>query len=152
MHHHYRDIRDRIAQPPVWWDENAVPRYCPFGPREVANIYAIECALVEIACQNCGSRFLVAWSRGAHILLPVQPYVIVSEKFDPVTFHYGDPPNAGCCASGPTMNSEPLRVVECWQRDSRHEWERDHSREGSIAGGDPIGGGDEFLGGGDGEC
>ena len=54
--------------------------------------------------------------------------------------HYGDPPNSQCCAAGPTMNSEPHRVVEFWKRRSFNEtwkphellWERDHSLETDI--------------------
>ena len=114
MNQAYADITERISEPPRWWDECAVPRYCAFTPRAVANIYAVEVALVEIACQNCGTRFLVAWSRGDFV---IDGAVQETKPFDPQTFHYGDPPNAGCCAAGPTMNCNDLRVLECWRRD-----------------------------------
>ena len=42
MNTEYDDIRALIAEPPRWWDEFAVPRYCDFHPRRAANIYARE--------------------------------------------------------------------------------------------------------------
>lgn len=116
MNHHYADIRRRIAEPPKWWDENAVPRYCDFGPDAVANIYARQVVLAEIACQACGARFLVAFSQAhAYDFLRGEQVPTLAEQVRGGTLHYGDPPNDGCCLSGPTMNSEPLRVVEFWQ-------------------------------------
>lgn len=108
MNESYEDITSRIPDPPKWWDENAVPRYCGFSPRRVANIYANEVALARIACQRCGREFLVCFSQrwfgslfGRH----------------PDSLHYGDPPNMGCCEAGPTMNSELREVVGAWRRD-----------------------------------
>ena len=137
MNHHYADIRDRISEPPIWFDEAAVPRYCPFTPEETANIYAKECALVEIACQDCGTRFLVAFSYH-----PMDD-MLKEERFRGGTLadsvregriHYGDPPNVLCCLAGPTMNSEPIRVVEFWQRggENRFDWERVPDLERAI--------------------
>ena len=40
MHQHYKDILDRIAEPPVWFDEHGVPRFGDFSPRNLSNIYA----------------------------------------------------------------------------------------------------------------
>jgi hypothetical protein len=62
MHTTYADILDRINEPPKWFDEHAVPRYCDFAPREVAYIYAQEAVLVLIHCQNCKAGFRVAFS------------------------------------------------------------------------------------------
>jgi len=45
MLQHYEDILSRIAEPPRWFDEQGVPRYCEFAPHCIANIYADECAL-----------------------------------------------------------------------------------------------------------
>ena len=119
MHHHYADIRGRIAEEPKWWDEYAVPRYCDHGPDEVANIYAREVVFVGIECQNCRAPFLVAFSWS-----PWPDRKPLSERIQ--TLHYGDPPNAGCCAAGPTMNSEAKRIVEFWrkQREAPWDWER----------------------------
>lgn len=45
----------------------------------------------------------------------------VSQK----TIHYGDPPNYGCCPAGATMNSDPLRILQFWQRS---KYDRDFKR------------------------
>lgn len=37
----YDDILNRITDPPLWWDEHAVPRFVPFEPKYMANIYVI---------------------------------------------------------------------------------------------------------------
>lgn len=129
MHHHYSDIRSRIAEAPKWWDEQAVPRYCDFGPDETADIYVKECALVEIKCQSCGTPFRVAFSWNDHEFWHGEDKVHV-KLIPPMTLervkqlHYGDPPNAGCCDSGPTMNSEPQRVLEFWRKDDHFKWVR----------------------------
>lgn len=114
MHHHYRDIRDRIAEPPKWWDESAVPRWSDFAPNEGANIYAEEIALLRIRCQNCGHEFDVAMSTCAMDRAFKRPSLEAMIRDGSI--HYGDPPNAGCCPSGPTMNSEPVRVLQFWRR------------------------------------
>lgn len=131
MNNNYADIRDRIAEPPRWWDEHAVPRYSEFGNLEVANIYADEIALVKITCQGCGRPFHVAFStdcmekfeNGGRTLA-----ALIREK----GLHYGDPPNVGCCAAGPTMNSEPRRVLEYWRRKAAFDWVRDPALEVDI--------------------
>jgi len=120
MHHHYRDIIDRIDERPKWWDEDGVPRYCEFGPDEGAHIYANEIALLEIRCQNCHTHFKVAISNTPGNFGPKGFHWSPNEMENALRkgngLHYGDPPNAGCCASGPTMNSEPIRVLEFWRR------------------------------------
>ena len=134
MNHHFEDIRSRIAEEPQWWDEHAVPRYCPFAPNEVADIYAVEVALVRIECQACGTAFKVAFSWGRYVMGRNEDGTVwckTHPPIDPRTLHYGDPPNAGCCASGPTMNSEPQRVLEWWRRDYC-EWQRVPENEVAI--------------------
>lgn len=117
MHHHYSDIRSRIAEAPTWFDEHAVPRYCAFAPDEVANIYARQVALVDIACQGCGARFLVAFSWSDMEFVRGVPRTRVPLTPDDARgLHYGDPPNVGCCPTGPTMNCDDLRVVEFWRK------------------------------------
>lgn len=134
MRHHYADICSRISETPRWYDEHAVPRYCAFSPREVADVYAVEVALVGIKCQSCGHPYRVAFSWQRHALgrnedgtvwLKNQPPI------DPTTLHYGDPPN-GCCASGATMNSELQRVLEWWRRVD-FKWLRVPENEVDIA-------------------
>jgi hypothetical protein len=39
----------------VYWDE-----FYHEAPHRIANIYARECALLAIECQNCGRPFIVA--------------------------------------------------------------------------------------------
>lgn len=121
MHHHYKDIRDRIAEPPKWFDEEAVPRYCDFSPNQKASIYADEVALVLIACQVCERRFKVALSRSSfHSCPTIEAYIRDG------SLHYGDPPNVECCPAGATMNCDDLKVLEYWRlnRQGGYEWER----------------------------
>ena len=130
MHHDYADIRAKIAEPPTWWDEYAVPRYCPFAPNQVANIYAEHVALVWIACQNCGAAFRVAMSGANDGMSGVNdgPVTDLRPRIADGTLHYGDPPNTGCCLSGPTMNCRDLKVEEFWSRERDEnnwpEWRR----------------------------
>jgi hypothetical protein len=134
MLHHYNDITSRIDSPPKWYDENGVPRYCDFAPDQTADIYVDEAALVEIGCQNCGREFLVAFSRkraDLGRLMRNQPYVTLAADIRANRVHYGDPPNAGCCPSGPTMNCDDRRVIEYWRRDG-FDWTRDPSLEISL--------------------
>lgn len=121
MRHHFNDIRSRIAEPPQWWDEDGVPRYCEFGPREVSNIYAKACALVLIACQECRTEYRVAFAWAWNWTDRQGPPRTVEAVRQ---LHYGDPPNA-CenCASGATMNCDDVRVLEFWRQD-KFEWVR----------------------------
>lgn len=140
MNHDYRDIRSKIAEEPQWFDENAVPRYMPFSPYLLSNIYAREGALVEIACQVCQTRFKVAFSRSSSMddiraqALGHKP-CLLADQIVAKTIHYGDPPNVGCCPAGPTMNSDPLRVLEYWRRDgtTNLNWRREPALEVDIS-------------------
>lgn len=143
MHASYDDIMSRIATPPIWFDENAVPRYCDFNPERSASIHIGEIALVEVTCQACGKPFLVALSSVNF------GQSSVSLAIRSRTLHYGDPPrhgagHAGSCV-GNTMNSEPRRVREYWHRHDRRylagsritdlayfDWARDSSFEVDI--------------------
>jgi hypothetical protein len=123
MLHHYEDIRSRIAEPPKWWDESGVPRWCEFGPGETANIYRSEVALLLIACQGCGQEFKVAMSAtyGRELVDGTWCDEPLANAVRKLEIHYGDPPNVDCCAAGPSMNSEPQRVLEFWGRDDGHD-------------------------------
>ena len=128
MHHHYDDIIKAVGVAPTWWQEEGVPRFCEFTPDVSSNIYADEVALVEIACQSCDTRFNVAFNTSA--ASRVQQALIGNSNIENVDFDalrlssliasgdlfYGDPPNTGCCAAGPTMTSETIRVIEYWHR------------------------------------
>ncbi len=114
MNRHYDDILDRIPEPPAWFDEHAVPRWGAFAPNRAANIYADEAVLMEIHCQGCGVPFLVCLTSDR---MTAREGHTLAEAVAARELHYGDPPNIACCAAGPTMNSEPKRVVEFWRRD-----------------------------------
>lgn len=131
MHNDYADILERIPEPPLWWDEYGVPRYCAFAANRMGYVYAREAVLFEIACQACGRQFRVALSSGK------APSIADAVRHHEL--HYGDPPNVGCCAAGHTMNSVPLRVLEYWRRDrtTGFAWERDRSLEVVIKADEP---------------
>jgi hypothetical protein len=151
---HYEDILSRIGEPPRWFDEQGVPRYCEFAPRHIANIYADECALLAIECQSCARPFLVALDAGTanrHVLGKGRgqetPWRTLADIIRSHEIHYGDPPNVDCCGVGHTQNSTPRRVLEYWERIQetyidpasglrairgwRH-WQRDYSLEIEI--------------------
>jgi hypothetical protein len=130
VHNDYSDIRALTKEEPKWFDEHAVPRYCDFHPKEIADIYADECCLLMIQCQGCQARFKVAisqnkWSMawGGHEKLDI------SERIAKEYIGFGDPPNVGCCPAGPTMTSDTIAVLEYWKRESCREWERDKNFE-----------------------
>ena len=132
MKANYKDILDRIAEEPIWFDEAGVPRYCDFSPNEISNIYAKEVALVEIACQNCGTRFnvAIAYDPMADLITPwkdMQFTMVDSIKGGGIG--YGDPPNIWCCPPGPTMSSDTIRVIEFWYKNKDLSWERDPKLE-----------------------
>jgi hypothetical protein len=136
MYADYKDIRSRINEPPQWFDENAVPRYCTFHPSCLASIYAKEGVLAEITCQQCRNEFFVAFSE-----LNMWQLIVATKNRTERTLadlirskelHYGDPPNIGCCHGGETMNSAPRRVIEYWRRTPQMVWERDSSLEIDI--------------------
>ena len=129
MNHHYQDITDKLGAP-KWWDENAVPRYCEFHPDARARVYANEVVFIEIHCQNCGTPFYVAMSRGKLDIL-IGNRQSLADEIVKRTIHFGDPPNSGCCPAGPTMNSIPIKVLQYWRRDNL-EWHRDSTFEIEI--------------------
>ncbi len=127
----YTDIRKRIDDPILWFDENAVPRYDPFHPRLI-NTYADEAVLYQIACQDCGTRFMVAESDGSIKRMlakrSVMKHDYLADDIRGKRLHYGDPPNIGCCPAGPTMNSEFIGIIEYWVCKD-FEWQRDPTLE-----------------------
>ena len=137
MHNYYKDIVSRIDEPPQWFDENAVPRYGSFHPGKVANIYTNEAALVEIACQSCGTRFKVAFVNGMSDdvadAIARRPHRRIAEKIRDRTIHYGDPPNMLCCEFGASENSRKLQVLEYWSRSPSSDWARDRALEINLA-------------------
>lgn len=124
----YRDILMRIPARPIWWDEYGVPRYEPFTPDTTANIYAKTAVLFLIECQACQREFNVCLSE-SQISVYQRNGRTFADDIAERTLHYGDPPNLGCCAAGPSMNSVPRRTLEFWHRPSL-KWERNPDLEG----------------------
>lgn len=117
----YYDIRNRIVQPPLWYDSNGVPRYDPFSPEDVPDIYANEAAMVRIKCQSCGQHFDVGLQMSA---LEHGPRLadLIRVRY----LSYGDPPHHGC--GGDSMSSEEISVVEYWVR-AGFDWIRNSEWE-----------------------
>jgi peptidoglycan/xylan/chitin deacetylase (PgdA/CDA1 family) len=130
MKRRYADILDRIPEEPQWFDEHAVPRFCAFAPDRIADIYAEETALVEIACQSCDHRFPVAFSLGRmeKLLHKARP---LEERVRERSIGFGDPPNIECCPAGPTMTADAVRVIEFWSKKS-FDWKRRPELEISL--------------------
>jgi len=123
MHASYHDILSRISDPPLWWDQNGVPRFDPFQPCLCPDIYAEVVVLLEIACQDCEEHFCVEMHYG--IFTPM------SDTRHPKMLHYGDPPRHGPHCIGETMNCDDLRVLEVWKRGSSlNGWDRCVDLEG----------------------
>jgi hypothetical protein len=135
MNNCYEDILQLTEREPIWFDEYAVPRFCEFSPKAIANIYADECALVLIQCQECHTEFQVAFSESKvniHKLL-IQKALgrkmgTLAESIRSHAIHYGDPPNIGCCGAGATMNCDDIKVLQYFRR-SRFDWKRDKRLE-----------------------
>jgi len=119
MRESYDDIRSRIAESPVWYDQNGAPRYGTFTYKGCPNVYAVEIVLLRIACQACGQQFDVEMSGD-----------IFSRLGNPKELHYGDPPIHECV--GDTMNCDDLAVLEVWYRSGTGDWERHSKLEGMI--------------------
>jgi hypothetical protein len=129
----YDDIISRLG-PPLWYDDNGTPRYEAFAVG-FCNVYDDHIALLEVACQLCDQRFVVA--SGYHSdrdRPPVLPHVEADNQSDPWfaagDFDYGDPPRHDDHA-GETMNSVPIRILEFWIRSSARglPWNREPKYE-----------------------
>lgn len=129
MRNHYRDILARIPEPPIWFDDRGVPRYEPFAPVDLADIYADEAALAEVACQGCGRLFRVALTNAF-----ADRGFSLGDAIRLRQAGYGDPPNVGCCDAGPAMTSDLRSVLEYWSRESEigFGWYRDPTLEGPV--------------------
>lgn len=121
MHTGYEDILSRIDVAPRWWDEHAVPRFCAFSPDQIADIYADECVLLLIECQDCHKPYKVCMSISAISKMMSRMDFNYKMRTSVEThryLYYGDPPNAceeDCCA-GATMSSVSIRILEFWER------------------------------------
>ena len=122
----YRDILDRIPEPPLWWLDG-VPRYEPFKPYSTS-VYAGEALLVQAKCQVCSKPFtlgLYSWSN--------RPEFRKELEETGGLMGIGDPPSHDCTGPGNSMNSVPMRILEFWERVApAREWERVTSLEGEL--------------------
>lgn len=129
----YNDIKSRIDEKPIWYDENGVPRYDAFSPDMCPDVYAYEVILVSISCQFCNKPFLVELSWNPHSEIRSIAKRVAEwkqrkgedkDRWPPV--HYGDPARHGC--TGDTMNCVDLGIKEFWKRggleDSTYDWVR----------------------------
>lgn len=138
MNAKFEDIRSRINEEPTWHDSNGTPRYGKFHPDLCPNIYADEVVLVEIACQECGKKFMVEmhYERThagvqAHLfgkdkefqaMEYLAPFSENLKRYPDFVPHYGDPPCHGDgCHAGDTMNCDDIRIVELWRK-NRNPW------------------------------
>lgn len=121
----YSDILDLSPTRPLWWDEQAVPRFCQFAPDKVANFYATEAALLLISCVfNPIHHFVVAASG------PRRSGRTLADEIRDGSFRYGDPPRIAECRDGDTT-AHPIRVLQYWRQDwtPLPRWFRDPSLE-----------------------
>jgi hypothetical protein len=125
----YTDILDKIPEPPQWWDEHRVPRYVEFAPHRIADIYAQEAGLAEIACFGCLTIYKLACSsldfeaheRGG------TPLADAIRRGD---LQLCDPPNPGCCRDGPSTGCYNLKILQYWSRQvPGRGWTRDPTLE-----------------------
>jgi hypothetical protein len=119
----YEDLFALTTVEPTFFQKGGVPRWGTFEPGRSTDVYAVEAATMEISCQGCDARFHVLMERRSH----GEPKTLAERILDG-SIHYGDPPNVGCCPSGPSMNSEPVRILGYWSR-SDWQWKRDPSLE-----------------------
>jgi len=130
MRQEYADIKNNIAMEPWWYDEEGVPRYTLFSPKMLCNIYAVECAFLEVECQSCGRKFFVAVSEDAR-------HEWLSDCIKAGFIHYGDPPFHrvdGLPCGGTTMNAITTEILKFWARESEpfqpSRWVRKEDLEG----------------------
>jgi hypothetical protein len=109
----YHDIISRISDPPTWWDEWAVPRYCAFEPTRCSDIHADEAVLIAIECQCCGRPYLKAYTQGGWARGNRKDRWLRDDIRDD-SLVGGDPPNY--CCSGTSMSATLKRVIEYWGR------------------------------------
>lgn len=119
----YDDLLSLTGRKPSFFQAEGVPRWADFQPGDSTSPYAVDCAIVEIACQLCDMRF--------HVLMEStsRDRTTVEEQIRTSTLAYRDPPNVGCCPGGPSTTSETVRVIEYWRRQRTFTWERDGTLE-----------------------
>lgn len=123
MNRSYEDLMSLTPARPSFFQKDGVPRWGTFQPGVSTDVYAVEAVVMEISCQSCDGRFHVLMERRSH-----GDPTTLAQRIADGSIHYGDPPNVDCCLGGPSMNSEPVRILEYWSRE-RMDWTRDPSLE-----------------------
>lgn len=138
MKPNYYDIIEKLGEP-LWWDEHGVPRYTDFRPHLKSRIIADYVAFMEVACQDCGRVFKVAYSIDSRqYRLFYEREVQLPTPNDVGSFHYGDPPyHTEECIAGFCMLSIPVRILEFWARE-KHCWVRKPEYEIEFEWGDEM--------------
>lgn len=125
----YSDILTRLGEP-LWYDENAVPRYVEFHP-DHCGVYAEDVALMVIHCQNCRKPMTVACAKRRR----KDGYYPDKSQLDPWgqsgEFFYRDPPRHGC--TGDTMLCTPVEIVQFWSQSKDGVWFRNLEYEFALA-------------------
>lgn len=123
MNRSYEDLLSLTQEPPSFFQKDGVPRWAAFQPGVSTDVYADEAVTLEISCQACDARFHVLMERRSR-----NEAKTLADRILDGSIHYGDPPNVGCCLSGASMNTEPVRVLGYWARET-WEWKREPSLE-----------------------
>ena len=122
MHRGYEDIMARLGDP-LWWDGQGVPRYDTFHP-DLCGVYDTQVALVELACQGCTRRLVVAVEHDASLNIG-HPNLVPTADDPGFCDQYGDPPTHagpnGLCI-GCSMTSGCYRILEFWQKSDYPDW------------------------------
>ncbi len=125
----YQDIKSRIAEEPLWYDSNGVPRYDYFSPDMCPNIYAREVILFLIECQYCGKRLHVEEHYSSWDTKSIKGRLLDWLDGEMWEVRYGDPPRHDCI--GDTMSSDEIRILEYWSRIDG-DWVRESQWEISL--------------------
>lgn len=123
MHRQYDDLLALTDRKPSFFQQSGVPRWATFRAGESTGIYAVDCAIVEIACQLCDTRFHVLMESSSRD----KPTIL--ERIRAKSLEFRDPPNVGCCGGGASTTAETVRVLEYWSREETFRWKRDPSAE-----------------------
>lgn len=120
----YEDLTSRLGEP-LWYDDQAVPRYDPFTPDQ-CGIYDDWVMLQVVSCQSCDREFECATS-SSRLALRVKTWDVADAMRN--LYGWGDAPwhtiDGSQCA-GTTMTSDVGSVLELWHlgHGERLKWGR----------------------------
>jgi len=123
MNRPYDDLLALSDRKPSFFQQGGIPRWAPFQAGYSTSPYTVDCAIAEIACQLCDTRFHVLMESGS------RDKETILQRIRAKNLQYLDPPNVGCCRGGPSMTAETIRVLEYWAREETFQWKRDPEAE-----------------------